>query len=203
MTTSTANAIMQMATDDEPLRSLRNVGTCTEPPSMDKHAPSYEGPNPITTTSLMVSHVPTMSSTASAMSKMMPTQPPSATSTMTNTTTLQLVFQCKSTLPDAHKQWHLVPNLPTALYPAPQPLLTHSLPPSAATTSQPTTAMKTITTTHEMMTWAMSSTQTATATSGMTHQAAHDVHKWSKAQRMESCSDKQVCSLKCIVHLIE
>ena len=32
MMTSTANAVMQTATDDEPLHSLRNKGTCTEPP---------------------------------------------------------------------------------------------------------------------------------------------------------------------------
>ena len=105
--------------------------------------------------------------------------------------------------PPAPYEWqHLLPSQPTALQQTPQSLISHPEPPCATTILLPTTAATPVATTSETMA-NLSSTQIATTTLEICHQAINDAQRPCTAQQTNLCNNEETHLSECVVYLIE
>jgi hypothetical protein len=152
--TSTVNAVTQMALQDEPPHPLRDAGTSTATTSMSQ------------TTPCRTVFIPPSSPTPATSRPTTPTHPITAMSRLpTPSTTATTVAPPPSEPPPApQKRRHTLPSRPTAPLQPPQPLLPCPEPRRPAATSQPTTVTNPAATMPQTTTWASSSTQTTITT---------------------------------------
>jgi hypothetical protein len=115
--TTTADAVMQTASNDEPPRLLNDVGTSIERSNTCETAIQTEDNPPAPTASVTSPPFPANAATSPLTT---PAQPPSTSTTLLTTATNTAVPASKQP-PPSREWWHSLPDQSTAHQPSPQP----------------------------------------------------------------------------------
>jgi hypothetical protein len=174
--TCTANAVTQMALQDEPPHPLRDAGTSTGTLSPSQTTPCRTVP------------IPQPALPAAMPQQTTPAQPDNATSqlsvSLTTATTVSPPPSKRPVIPQ--KRRHTLPDRPTAPLQAPQPLVSRPEPSTAVATARTSTPTPSTPTTSKTASRATATSQTAATTSETANQAVRNAPRPSVAQPMRS-----------------